>query len=59
MQTLKVDFNFKPLDKVKTPMDDCGIVNMAAIDKQRTKQYYVMLSGGNGAWFDEYELRLV
>lgn len=55
-ESMTVNFKFEPKTKVKTALDDTGIISFAAVNKSGEKQYYVQLKEGNGDWFYEDQL---
>ncbi len=55
---MKIDFKFEIDQKVITPFDDTGIVEMAAIDNGKSEVYYIKRSN-DCQWFKVGQLREV
>ena len=54
-----VSFKFEPKARVRTSLDDDGIVDSCAIDAGPDRRYYVIHKGGVGAWYPEEQLSSV
>lgn len=55
---MNVEFKFEVGQKVKTIFEDCGVVEMAAIDDSEQKKYYIQRSRGS-QWMKESQLTAV
>ena len=49
-------FKFEPGQKVKNALDEDGRIDSAALDTGGKNKYYVLVPGGQGAWWYEEEL---
>jgi cell envelope opacity-associated protein A len=46
-----MEFKFKIGDKVKTILDEIGIVDMCAIDNGNLECYYLKIKNGGDKWY--------
>jgi hypothetical protein len=53
-----VEFKYNPGDKVRTAVEDEGIVETCGFERGGIKKYYVVWKGATGRWFYEEDIAL-